>query len=333
VKVLLVALGRMGNRYKDALERHFPDNLTLVTVDPKIPTGPARRHYARIEEVPEEIRFDLAIDARPNQDRLAMFEQFLRRDIPNLVIEKPHAASLLESSRMIAMLEAREHRPRILMPFYERYGRQYKPETLDRLDAGALKSLVVSAGAIGLGCNGIHYIDLANHLLRSKPVEVYAHLAPDSIPSPRGEQFRDHAGTLYVRYDNGGEFILTMRPDSSAGSNLTLLYEHGKIQVLEQIEMFWAWYRQPQETWADPTYRTHREARQEPPCVFEKDLIDQMIPEALNDLLSGHTVPDIYAGHNALRIIALAMASHLERRPVAWDEDRPLVSELSFQFT
>jgi predicted dehydrogenase len=333
VKVLLVALGRMGNRYKDALERHFSDNLMLVTVDPKMPTEPSQRHYACIADVSEDLRFDLAIDARPNQDRLLMFEQFLRREIPHLVIEKPHAVSLLESSRMIAMLEARENRPRILMPFYERYGRHYKPESLNQLDAGALRSLVVSGGAIGLGCNGIHYIDLANHLLGSKPVEVYAHLVPDSIPSPRGAQFRDHAGTLYVRYDNGGEFILGMRADSSAGSNLTLLYEHGKIQILEQIEMFWAWYRQPEETWQDPPYRTHREVRQEPPCAFEKDLVDQMIPEALADLLAGRSIPDIYDGHAALRVITLAMISHMERRPVAWNEDCPLISEVSFQFT
>ncbi|HEY9746941.1 MAG TPA: hypothetical protein V6C99_12070, partial [Oculatellaceae cyanobacterium] len=94
MRVLLIALGRMGCRYRDALQRHFAAGLSLVTVDPKSPTAPGSNHYADLSEVPDELRFDLAIDARPNQDRLLVFRELLRRQIPHLVVEKPHAASL-----------------------------------------------------------------------------------------------------------------------------------------------------------------------------------------------------------------------------------------------
>lgn len=333
MQVLLVALGRMGCRYKEALERHFSQDLHVVTVDPRVPEPQSvTEHYTCLEEVPADRAFDLAIDARPNQDRLGMFRQFLQRQIPHVVIEKPHATSLAESQEMLALMRAQARPPKVLMPFYERYGRQYLPETLDQLNAGALKSVVISAGAIGLGCNGIHYLDLANHLFGGVPDEVYARLLPDTVPSPRGAQFSDHAGTILAHYPTG-DLVLTMRPDSSVGSNITLVYEHGKIQILEQIEMAWHWYRQPVDTWADPAYRTHREGRLEPPCDFEKDLVDHMIPAGLRDLLSGGRYPSIEDGHAALRLIALAMASHLERRPVGWHEADSLAERLSFQFT
>jgi predicted dehydrogenase len=333
MQVLLIALGRMGNRYKNALQRHFSEGLSLVTVDPKMPTDQAQQHYATLDEVPESIAFDLAIDARPNQDRLLVFQALLKRNIPHLIIEKPHAASLNESAEMLTLLKAHKNPPKVLMPFYERYGRHYQPDVLTQLDAGPLQSIVISSGAIGLGCNGIHFIDLANHLFQAEPLEVYAHLQTDSIPSPRGPQFMDHSGTLVVRYPEGKEFLLHMRPDSSAGCNITLLHRHGKIQILEQIEPVMHWLRQPKETWNDPFYRTHREAQIEPPCTFEKDLEDHMIPTALRDLLAGGDFPNIHDGHRALRVIALAMASHLERRPLAWQNDSFVVEELAFQFT
>jgi predicted dehydrogenase len=333
MRVLLIALGRMGCRYRDALQRHFAAGLSLVTVDPKSPTAPGSNHYADLSEVPDELRFDLAIDARPNQDRLLVFRELLRRQIPHLVVEKPHAASLNESDEMLALLKAQKNPPRVLMPFYERYGLHYHPEHLAKLNAGPLQSIVISAGAIGLGCNGIHFIDLANHLFQAEPVDVYANLQLDSIPSPRGAQFMDHSGTLVVRYPQNREFILHLRSDSSVGCNITLIHPHGKIQILEQIEPEMLWLRQSDDTWAEPFYRTHREVRMEPPCRFEKDLVDHMIPAALRDLLNGGKYPGIQDGHNALRVIALAMASHLERRPVAWQDDAFAVESLAFQFT
>ena len=332
MQVLLLALGRMGCRYREALTRHFSDNLSIVTVDPKTLTHAAEQHYSHINEVPTDLHFDLAIDARPNQDRLGVFKAFLKRQIPHLVIEKPHAASLNESDEMLALLKQQKNPPKVLMPFYERYGEHYQPHVLNQLDAGALKSVIISAGAIGLGCNGIHFIDLANHLFQADPVEIYANLHIDSVSSPRGAQFKDHSGTILVQYPNG-EFILNMRADSSVGCNVTLMYEHGKIQILEQIEPLMVWYRQSQDTWTDPFYRTHRETQLSTPCTFEKDLIDHMIPKALQNLLNNHKFPNIYDGHKALRMIALAMASHLEKRSLAWQGSSSSVEHLTFQFT
>lgn len=332
MRVLLIALGRMGNRYKEALENYLYDDLSIMTVDPKFPTDERRGHYSTLSEVPD-YEFDLAIDARPNEDRLSVFQKLLQRKIPHIVVEKPHAASLQESAEMLALLEAQPEKPRVLMPFYERYGEHYQPHVLTQLKAGPLQSIVISSGAIGLGCNGIHFIDLANHLLGVEPLEVYAHLQTNSIPSPRGAQFTDHSGTIIVRYREGKELLLHMRPDSSVGCNITLMHAHGKIQILEQVEPVMLWLRQARENWGDPYYRTHRETMMEPPCRFEKELVEHMIPAALRDLMNGGTFPGIEDGHRALRVIALAMASHLERRPIAWKDDSFAVETLAFQFT
>lgn len=332
MQVLLVALGRMGQRYQKAVQTYFGENLTLVTVDPKTPTNPAEHHYATIEDVPQDRAFDLAIDARPNQDRLSMLKEFLARKIPHLVIEKPHATSMAESAEMIALLKSAPHTPRVLSPFYERYGQHYQADTLAQLNAGPLKSMVLSAGAIGLGCNGIHFVDLANHLFQAEPVEVYARLQPGSIPSPRGPQFMDDSGTMIVQYPNNRECVLHLLPDSSVGISIALQYAHGKIQIMNQIHPTWTWYRQPEETWEDPYYRTSRELLVPPPCPYEEiDLVD-CIGRGLQDLIHHRPHPNLMDAHNALRVIALAHKSHLERKPIAWS-DKASVEDITFQFT
>jgi hypothetical protein len=57
-----------------------------------------------------------------------------------------------------------------------------------------------------------------------------------------------------------------------------------------------------------------------------------MISQGLDDLLQGRVHPTMVDGHRALRVIALAMRSHMERRPLAWHETAA-VDDLVFQFT
>ena len=332
MKALLVALGRMGQRYQQVLQNQFGEQLTLITVDPNPAIPTSATHFRDISDVPTDMTFDLAVDARPNMDRLAMFEAFCQRRIPHIIIEKPHAASMAESHAMLELLGKQTYQPKVMMPFYERYGDHYRPETLKQLDSGELKSIVISSGAIGLGCNGIHMIDLANWLFHAEPQEVFSRLTPQSIPSPRGEQFKDDGGTLWVQYPDQREFILHMRSDSSVGIQITLVYEHGKIQICEQIHPTMEWYQQPKDTWQDPFYRTHRELALTPPCTFEKDLINVMMPRALNDLLNAGPYPNLEDGHRALRVIGLGVASHTQRKPMAWS-DKASVEDVTFQFT
>ncbi len=328
---LLVALGVMGKRYQKALETVFGEDLNLYTVDPKFPTNHGSRHYADIAEVPDNIAFDIAVDARPNLGRMGVFKHFLVRNIPRIVIEKPSASSMEESRAMLALYQQAVNKPTILVPFYRRFTSAFAPQTLSKLDAGQLKSVVISAGAVGLGCVGIHYVDLANYLFGATPTDVYAQLELGTIPSPRGEQFKDDAGTLIVNYPNG-RFVLNLLSDSTAGANITLLYERGKIQFLDQRGYQWLWFRQPRENWQEPYYKTHQEVMIDPPEPYGFNL-EEMMAKGIRALCDDKvSIPTLEDGHHALQVLALAMKSSQEGRTIAWT-DQSAIEAVSFHFT
>src|SRR5690348_3367577 len=112
MKVLLVGLGRMGKRYQSVLQAKYTDSLDLYIVDPLVPQEDKTRQFADITAVPDTVAFDLAIDARPNVDRLGMLKHFLVRGIPNILIEKPTATSLRESEMMLELQISSPHPPR-----------------------------------------------------------------------------------------------------------------------------------------------------------------------------------------------------------------------------
>lgn len=331
MRVLLVALGAMGQRYRKVLENTFGWNLTLVTVDPRTPENTANiQHYSDISEVPSDMTFDLAIDARPNLDRLGMFKHFMVRNIPNLIIEKPLAASIEEANAIVSLYEGSVRKPRILTPFYRRFAKPFSKSVLAQLHAGELRGVVISAGAVGLGCVGIHYIDLANYLFDSVPTRISAQLQLDTIPSPRGRQFRDHAGTLVTHYPKG-RLVLDLHDDSAAGGSITLIYERGKIQCLDQRGYAWYWFRQAEELSDNPYYKTHLESAVEPPCPYVFQL-EEMMADGIDALLGGQIIPTLYDGYNALKCIALAIRSSETGQALAWENEQ-MIHNTTFQFT
>lgn len=321
----------MGQRYQRVLAKMFQGDVTFTTVDPKgAPTESTSTHYADLSLVPSHLSFDLGIDARPNQDRLSLFKEMTRRNIPHIVVEKPSATSLRESRLMMEHHASLPSPPRVLVPFYFRFAREFSEATLSQLKAGPLQSFVMASGAIGIGCNGVHMLDLASHLFKGVPEHVYGHLALDAISSPRGEQFRDHGGVMHLHFPKG-EFILQILPHSAAGSTMSLLFEHGKVVVMEQQDSPWFWFRQPEETWSLPYFRTHQESSVPPPFNFAPH-IEEMMTAGLKALLSHDPIPELQDGHNALKMIALAIASSRERRVLDWKEDGA-ADDITFRFT
>ena len=329
MKVLIVALGRMGQRYRDVLEELYADNLEIFTVDPNV-SSDSPAHHGSLNNIPSDIKFDLAVDARPNLGRLELLKEFTKREIPSIIIEKPMAASFEESKGMLDHISSLSYQPKILIPFYRRYMKEFSKATIDKANLGPLRSMTVGGGACGIGCNGIHLIDLANFLFDEKPKSVYAELELDSIESPRGENFNDFSGTMLVQYLNG-KLTLEVLPNSSVGTGINLYFERGKIIIPDQIRSDWLWFKEPEESRDKPFYLTFRDEPTEAPLPFNLNLIDLM-KTGIKAFLNNESSPNIHDGYNALKCIALAIASDSEKRPVFWDED-DLLNEMKFTFT
>lgn len=336
MKVLLIALGRMGRRYVDALQKEFGDALQLTTVDPGVtePLAADIPHYKNLEDVPNEA-FDLAIDARPNFDRFAMLEALVHRNIPHIVVEKPSAQSMAEMAAMETFLAQHPNPPRVMVPFYRRFLPAYQPAVLDQLKAGKLVHIHASSGAIGLGCNGVHLLDLANWLFGSYPSKVSGSLQTVTIPSPRGEQFEDLGGSLVCEYPCGGQLSLTILANSMVGITQQFTYERGKILLTDTPPAQWQWFRQPENEpgrWNSPIYHTHRETSITPIAPYHMDLV-AIMQTGLRALVNGQPVPTLADGAATLKTIAMAIVAHQTGQTQPWDNPHPLVAEQVFKFT
>ena len=303
MKVLLIGCGRMGQRYVAALSSLFPA-LELTTVDPTTKLPEARHHYAHLEEVGQQ-DFELAIDAATNERRSERFERLVEWQIPHILIEKPHAQSLRESAHMLAI--AARSKARVMVPFYRRFAAHYAAETLAQLGAGRLTGITITSGAIGIGCNGVHYLDLANYLFAAHPLGVFADLSFDAIGSPRGPQFSDFGGTVYLRYADGS-CTINVDPNSSRGVVVDLSFEFGKVVLHKQREPRWFWYARSPDDRSGPMSRTHLEQEVRPAVALDLDLLD-LIRKGLQALLGDAAFPSLAEGHAVLNQVQTAFDS------------------------
>lgn len=338
MNVLLIALGRMGQRYVTALQQAFGDSLNLTTVDPFVTDGVAEsaQHYTDITDVPADIPFDLAIDARPNIDRPGMLKALVSRAIPYIILEKPSASSVAEIAEMEHFISSLgDKTPKVMVPFYRRFLPAYQPEALSQLDAGDLRHIHATSGAIGLGCNGVHLLDLANWLFGCHPISVSAMLQEDTVPSPRGEQFEDLGGSLLCRYPCGGQLSLTILANSMVGITQQFTYERGKILLTDTPPIQWQWFKQPKsETgeWESPIYHTHREQAVEPAEPYQMDLVGLMTT-GINALVNNQPVPTLTDGAATLKTIAMAMAASRTGHTQHWDTCTDRIADTQFKFT
>ena len=303
MKVLLIGCGRMGQRYVAALTSLFPA-LELTTVDPQTKLPESRHHFANLDEVVSQ-DFVLAIDAATNERRSERFERMLSWRIPHILIEKPHAQSLRESAHMLAA--AARTQARVMVPFYRRFAAHYAAATLAQLGAGRLTGLTITSGAIGIGCNGVHYLDLANYLFGGQPLGIFADLSFDSIGSPRGPQFSDFGGTIYMRYADGN-CTINVDPASSRGVVVDLSFEYGKVVLHKQREPRWFWYARNGDDRSGPMSRTHLEQEVTPATALDLDLLD-LIRKGLLALLGDAAFPSLAEGHVVLNQVQTAFDS------------------------
>ncbi len=334
MKILILGLGRMGQRYVSTFKNQFGADMHLTTVDPQNPEIEANQRFTDITQIPTTQTFDLAVDARPNRQRFETLKALVARKIPKIIVEKPHAGSLSESQKMRDLIASATH-SEVMIPFYRRYSPIFDPKTLNKLDAGNLVHISMTAGAIGLGCNGVHLLDAANHLFHSTPTSVMASLNLNSIESPRGPEFLDHGGTLVVEYSHRRKLTLNILNMSSAGATSAFYFENGKILMNENQNSFWKWYRRSSENQALPMYRTHMDQEVAPPFDYNLNLF-QMMEEGISSFLKdASTSPSLEEAHTVLETIALAIESsesgQIQRWPIEGLQSK--LGELRFNFT
>lgn len=237
MNVLLVGAGRMGMRHLKGLRAA---GASVVVVDPR----PEARAAATadgavaVESLADGLALgavDAAVLAATAAGRLELLEEVAAAGVAAVLLEKP-----VEQSR-----ERVRRLARVAAEVDVRVNHWFRTlELFARLrEAGGPFRVVVTGGAFGLACNGIHWLDLLLFLSGDRGGElIWGELDETPIRSGRGPDFRDYGGRAVFGFPDVSRLFLESSAASSAPMHAvvvqpdreTLLLPHEETAVLHE---------------------------------------------------------------------------------------------------
>ena len=235
---LVIGLGRMGLRHVEALK-----SIGVATVLGWDPRGEAEEVARQagvtwLGTIGEAAAANpqLAIIASTAPGHLENLRSVLAlKTVRAVLCEKPMACSLAECDAMIAL--AAQENIRLGVNFFRRYSEPYL--ALKRLGddgkaMGPFVSMVVTCGAGGMACNGIHYLDLARWLFGCEARAVSAFYRDLKLPVTRGTAFEDPGLYAVVHFTGGQRLFLDFSDDFGLNQRVDICAAHGRVLIDEE---------------------------------------------------------------------------------------------------
>lgn len=282
MKVLVVGAGRMGIRHvQGIIELNIVEKIQIVDINEtalenvnnifsKHPYG--NKLAFGIKSLVEEKgdKFDIGIMASTANDRLSQFEWMVNMGCENILVEKPLGQSYQE---VIDFSEAVSKLPincfvNLNLRLYDSFIK-LKDDMNKKTQLKGKKTISLNTGTLGIGANGIHYLDLFFFLLDADRAKIVAaHIDDAIIPSGRGSQFCDFGGWIVAEFFSKNELVgtvfLSMSSYSTAFGSIEIIAPNGRIYLNEveqkridtvrneestmPINRYFADYLPPQET-------------------------------------------------------------------------------------
>ena len=228
----------------------------------------------------------------------------IEREIRRFVVEKPFTTSCDESTAIMA--RAKNAGARVIV----NHGREYSPnyrrlsEVAAAFGIGPLRSIMLSSGAGGTGCVGIHFLRLFNQLFDSFPLSVLAHGTTPRGANPRGDQYDDPGCSALLLYPDERRAYIDIGDDVGIPPRLDLIFERGRIAIDTDVNP-WRFFHRTDEGLREPL------TRYEIPLIeslfpgFVPFDIFQMARAALMDAASDSApICGMNKGHEAMLIFA-----------------------------
>lgn len=245
--VLIIGAGRMGIRHLQGIlkSQHCcrtilldinPEALaaarTAVNNDPRLTTFLATEFKAT--------PMDVCIIASTAKNRRPLIDLAVECGCRYLMIEKPLGQSLDEVEQLIAYTEKLPMKVVVNLNM-----RMYEPVKKLKADLMTLpqmqgdKTITLNTGTLGIGCNGIHYLDKVFFLLDADDARIVdAEIDERLIPSGRGPSFCDFGGWAVIKFYKQGRFagklMASMAADSTVFGGWEIVAPFARV-VIDEI--------------------------------------------------------------------------------------------------
>lgn len=184
--------------------------------------------------------FDIAILATPAQDRLAHCILLIEKGAKTILIEKPLGQSL-DAVNELNDLFKKHPGVKAFVNLSKRLFdvfKQLKNELHTLPQCEGEKTITINTGAMGIGANGIHYLDLLFFLFDADDAKIDScKIDTQLIPSGRGAAYADFGGWAVIGFYKTREYLgkalISMSPKSSVYGGWDIVCSHGRITLNE----------------------------------------------------------------------------------------------------
>jgi len=290
MRVLVIGSGRMGIRHiQGALKSKFVNSLTIVDLSLE---SLSNARIALGETVGVDVvfldvesfsktssTFDVGILATTAGNRLRSLELIGDR-CSKILIEKPLGQSFESVLDIKEYIELKKLNVFVnlnmrITPSFVQLKKDLKNFT--QFDGKYL--VTISLGALGIGANGIHFLDYLFFLFDPDEIRLNTGYVDEVlIPSGRGSQFNDYGGWCLLDVYKGNTLISTVfvsiASTSSVFGSMDFVGAHGRISIDFATSERKDYLRKP--TSELPVYRYHGD--------YESPVLSEFIFDDLADL-------------------------------------------------
>jgi len=241
-QILLIGAGQLGSRHLQGVLRYNHVLLNIYVVDPSSDSlSISKSRAAEVEHNHEVIfqqdwenlpnEFEVVIVATNSNVREQVINQLLLRcDVKYLILEKVLFTNLDAYQRVSKLLSSNAVKTWVNHP--RRMFSSYL-ELKKMLGDNFIGNFQVTGGNWGLGCNGLHFLDLFEYLTGSKTEILDSDWIDNELLESKRQGFVEFTGTIKGKLSNGSEFyISSLKGEPSAGT--ITIFDGGNRYVVQE---------------------------------------------------------------------------------------------------
>lgn len=243
-KVLIIGAGQLGSRHLQGVLKSILD-FEVFVIDPNLSSLEIAKSRANeithskhivfsesIESVPSEI--DVAIVATNANVREQVITKLLNTiEVQYLILEKVLFQDLEAYDKIEQLIQTKNiktwvNHPRRMFEHYQEIKKQIQENSLH------ITNFLATGNNWGLGCNGLHLLDLCAFLSNeSKIATINTNQLDKRIITSKREGFIEFTGSLKIHFENGSKAEIISTDSESSSLTIFIATEKDKWLIRE----------------------------------------------------------------------------------------------------
>lgn len=233
---MIIGFGKMGQRYYSILRKLNFNIISIIEnnedkILKAIKKFKIKKNiiFKKINKRHLSLKYDLVIISTTTDKKFYFFNQIASNKVNQIFFEKPLVKSLNECKKIEAI--SKKYKIRIAVNHQLRHTKQISiiKNIVKKIKNQKLIGINVNAGNIGIAMNGVHAIEIFNHLADNNIIKINAILENKKIFNPRGKKFVDVSGNVLCRNKSNQTLSITTSSNQKHGYSMIFNFTSGYI--------------------------------------------------------------------------------------------------------